>query len=124
MPSFAENAAHLCEILPDVSIAEDETLVSFDVKALYTSVPLQPALDSVREALLRDQSWQMNTSLSAEEVVDLLNLCLQNISFQFCDKFYEMDSGLAMGLPVSPVVANIFYGKSRGKSYRRHADTT
>ena len=48
------------------------------------------------------------TNLTAEEVLDLLSICLKESSFKYRDRFNHMTSGLAMGSPVSPVVANIF----------------
>ena len=43
-------------------------------------------------------------------VIKLLTLCLEDTTFKFRDKFYRMTDGLAMGSPVSPIVANIFMG--------------
>ena len=56
--SFVENSSYLCEILSNVSIEEDEILVSFDVKSLYTSVPVQPPLKSVESLLMAESSWK------------------------------------------------------------------
>ena len=107
-PSFVQDSTHLCEILKDVEIDNDHVLVSFDVKSLYTSVPIDRAMESVRSLLESDQSWKTMTDLTAEEVLDLLSVCLKESSFKYRDRFYHMTSGLAMGSPVSPVVANIF----------------
>ena len=38
--SFVQNSAHLCKILRNVTIGDDKVLVRFDVKSLYTSVPI------------------------------------------------------------------------------------
>ena len=112
IPSFVENSVHLCEILQDVTIDEDEVLVSFDVKSLYTSVPIEPALCSVRTLLENTSIWKgADTTITVDEVIELLSLCLRESGFKFRDQFYEMTSGLAMGSPVSPIVANIFMSK-------------
>ena len=103
-----ENSVHLCEILQDVTIDEDEVLVSFDVKSLYQSVPIEPALCSVRTLLENTSIWKgADTTITVDEVIELLSLCLRESGFKFRDQFYEMSSGLAMGSPVSPIVANI-----------------
>ena len=57
MPSDVENSSHLAEILRKTTIGEDEVLLKFDVKSLFTSVPVQPAIDYVRKILLADPSW-------------------------------------------------------------------
>ena len=108
MRSHAEKSSHLAEILKNTSIEEDEVLVSFDVKSLFTSVPVQPAIECVRKILLADQSWSLQSPISVPVVIKLLTLCLEDTTFKFRDKFYRMTDGLAMGSPVSPIVANIF----------------
>ena len=108
MRSHVENSSHLAEILKNTSIEEDEVLVSFDVKSLFTSVPVQPAIECVRKILLADQSWSLQSPISVPVVIKLLTLCLEDTTFKFRDKFYRMTDGLAMGSPVSPIVANIF----------------
>ena len=70
IPSFVENSVHLCEILQDVTIDEDEVLVSFDVKSLYTSVPIEPALCSVRTLLENTSIWKgADTTITVDEVI-------------------------------------------------------
>ena len=108
MRSHVENSSHLAEILKNTSIEEDEVLVSFDVKSLFTSVPVQPAIECVRKILLADQSWSLQSPISVPVVIKLLTLCLEDTTFKFRDKFYRMTDGLAMGSPVSPSVANMF----------------
>ena len=46
--------------------------------------------------------------MKSEEILHLLEICLRESSFKFRGQFYEMTNGLAMGCPVSPIVANIF----------------
>ena len=82
--------------------------VSFDVKSLYTSVPVQPALKSVESLLMVESSWTKETYLSVQAIPDLLSTCLNNSGFRYRGQFYEMESGLAMGSPMSHLVANIF----------------
>ena len=108
MPSHVENSSHLAEILRKTTIGEDEVLVSFDVKSLFTSVPVQPAINCVRKILLADPSWALQSSMSVSVIIELLTICLEDTSFKFRGKFYRMTDGLAMGSPVSPIVANIF----------------
>ena len=46
------------------------------------------------------------TSLSPERIADLLEMCLRSTYFSFGGNFYEQKEGVAMGSPVSAVVAN------------------
>ena len=102
-----------------MTIRDDEVLVSFDVKSLYTSVPIEPALQAVGTLLENDQSvysWSNGTNLKSEEILHLLEICLRESSFKFRGQFYEMTNGLAMGCPVSPIVANIFMSQLEEKA--------
>ena len=47
------------------------------------------------------------TVLSAEEIFKLLELCLTPTYSTFQNNFYRLSGGVAMGSPVSSVVANI-----------------
>ena len=54
-----------------VQITDDYKLVSFDMKSLFTSIPLQLALQCTETTIL-----QSTDPLPAEDIMDLLNLCL------------------------------------------------
>ena len=56
----------------------------------------------------------------SEEILHLLEICLRESSFKFRGQFYEMTNGLAMGCPVSPIVANIFYVPIGGEGNQCH----
>ena len=43
-----------------------------------------------------------------EAITLLLEFCLKNIYFSFQGQFYEQVKGVAMGSPVSPIVANLY----------------
>jgi len=77
--------------------------VSFDVKSLFTSVPLQLALQCTENAIQQCTVKPLPT----EDIVDLLNLCLTSTYFQYNGKHYKQLHGTAMGSPVSVVVAEI-----------------
>ena len=40
--------------------------------------------------------------------MELVELCLQSMYFEFQGKFYEQSDGAAMGSPLSPVIANVY----------------
>ena len=82
--------------IPSV-IPDDYKLVSFDVKSLFTSIPLQFALQCTETAIRQ----------STENIMDLLNLCLTSTYFQYNGKHYKQLHGTAKGSPVSVAVAEI-----------------
>ena len=87
---------------------EDQILVSFDVVSLFTNVPVDGACNIAKERLVLDNTLHLRTTLSPENIYDLLKLCLTTTCFQWREKFYEQTRGAPMGSPLSPVRANLF----------------
>ena len=85
-------------------IPNDYKLVSFHVKSLFASIPLQLALQYTETAILPSTD---PLPLQTEDIMDLLNLCLTSTYFRYNGKHYKELHGTAMGSPVSVVVAEI-----------------
>ena len=92
------------DAIKTVQIPDDHKLVSFDVKSLFTSIPLQLALDCTATAI---ENSTTKLPLPTDDLMDLLNLCLTSTYFQYNGKHYKQLHGTAMGSPVSVVVAEI-----------------
>ena len=102
------NNQDLLEDLKSLKLEEDECLMSFDVKALFTSVPVQHAIQIIQKLLEEDQDLKQRTSMSVSQIISLLEFCLGSTYFTFKGRFYEQKEGTAMGSPISPVVANLY----------------
>ena len=85
-----------------------ECLSSYDVTSLFTSVPIDPALNIIKDQLEKDGKLNDRTVLSVQDIIELLGFCLHNTYFSFQNKFYEQIEGAAMRSPVSPIVANLY----------------
>ena len=72
------------------------------MKSLFTSIPLQLALQCTETAILESTD---PLPLPTEDIMDLLNLCLT--STQYKDKNYKQLHSTAMGTPVFAIVAEI-----------------
>ena len=117
---FVKDSKCFSEYLRTVYIGKDEELVSFDVSALFTSIPVPTALDVINHLFIehikvpeaRDKygcSFKQNTiGLTKDEVMKLLKLVLENCVFSFQGNFFKQLHGAAMGSPCSSVVANIY----------------
>ena len=92
----------------EVTLLPGESLCSYDVTALFTSVPIDPALKMIKDLLEQDETLQDKTVLSVHNIIELLGFYLYNTSFSFQNKFYEQVEGAAMGSPVSPIVAKLY----------------
>ena len=94
--------------LSSVILDDSEELVSFDVSALFTSVPVQESIRIIKERLTNDTSLQTRTSMSVDQITQLLEYSLTTTYFQYDGEYYQQTEGAAMGSPVSPIVANLF----------------
>ena len=86
-------------------IPNGSKFISFDVSSLFTNVPLGPTLDFLKRKLSNcDHVFPIDVNC----ILDLIELCTQNLYFEFNDIFYEQIFGMAMGNPLSPILANLF----------------
>ena len=118
--SFVKDSKDLMDKLQSIELHNNEELVSFDVSALFTSIPVNQALDVINELIIQhqtnmdfkykvDKAWyEVADHLDREDVMALLKVVLNNCVFSFQGKFYKQLHGAAMGYPCSPVVANIY----------------
>ena len=96
------------EQVKHIKLAPGECLSSYDVSALFTSVPVDPALNIINDLLEKDHTLKERTVMEVSDIILLLEFCLKNTCFSFQDQFYEQIEGAAMGSPVSPIVANLY----------------
>ena len=114
---------------------EEDILVSYDVTALFTNVPLSETIDIlVDKAFTNDwfnQTYDLN--LEKEELTQLLEVATTNQLFQFNGQLYEQTDGVAMGSPLGPLMANVFMCHLEDKLardgmvpslYKRYVDDT
>ena len=101
------NSFDFAKFIASQTVEIDELLVSFDVVSLFTKIPTQLATKVAHQRLQDDTSLSNRTSLTPNEIVSLLELCLDATFFAFCETFYQQIHGTAMGSPVSVVVADL-----------------
>ncbi len=87
--------------IQDLTIADNEVMVSFDVVSLFTSIPQDLACKTIRQLL---ESGNNNMSLTTDEMMTLLEFCLNTV-FTFDGKIYQQIKGTPMGSPISGVIA-------------------
>ena len=105
------NSTHdFVEQVKHINLVPGKCLNSYDVSALFTSVPVDPVLKVIKDLLEKDPTLKERTVLPVEDITLLLEVCLKNTHFSFQDQFYEQIKGVAMGSPVRPIVANLYMG--------------
>ena len=103
-----KNSKEFSEFIRAHTIEEDETMVSFDVKALYTNVFIEDALVIIKELLENDETLSDRTPLSQKNVLDLLEFLPRTTYFIFNGTYCQQTEGVVMGGPPSSIVAKIY----------------
>jgi retron-type reverse transcriptase len=70
-------------------------MVSFDVMSLFTKVPIEDLLSQLSQHF-------------ADDILALFKLVLTSTYFCINDQYFEQTDGVAIGSPLSPVIANFF----------------
>jgi len=99
-----QSTENFIDAIKTEQIPDDYKPVSFVVKSLFTSIPLQLVLQCTETAI---QQSTVKLPLPTEDTMDLLNLCLTSTYFQYNGKQNKELHGTAMGSPVSIVAAEI-----------------
>ena len=107
-PHHITSTQDFVEQARQIKLEPGECLSSYDVSALFTSVPIDPALNIIKDLLDNDTTLKEKTVMEVGNIILLLEFCLKNTYFSFQDQFYEQVEGAAMGSPVSPIVANLY----------------
>ena len=104
-PSHLKNSGDLLNRIKDINI-NGKKIVSFDVKALFTNVPVDGAMAAVKR--VTDNVTDDDLPMPKEDFMKLIHLCVSFNVFQFDGKEYEQVKGLAMGSPLSAVLACLY----------------
>ena len=90
-----KNSMEFVKTLQDIHVQSTDIMVSLDVVSLFTRVPLIDTLALLGRIL-------------DPRTVELFRYVLTSSYFLYNGDFYEQTDGVAMGSPLSPVIANFF----------------
>ena len=99
-PHHIKNTDDFVQQISGIRLQPGECVTSYDVSALFTSVPTESAITIIRNKLELHPDLHNRTSMKIEHIT---SLC-----FQFQGRYFEQLQGAAMGSPISPIVANLF----------------
>ena len=104
------DAFRCAEEIRSLSVKEEDLLVSYDVSALFTNVPLKETINIIVDKALTDDWFNRtyNLNLQRQDLMKLLEVSTSNQLFQFNGQLYEQTDGVAMGSPLGPLMANVF----------------
>ena len=100
-------SVEFCEQMKNVKLEEGDELLSFDVVSLFTSIPVDLAIQVAADVLFNDETLLDRSTIPVDDIVDLLDFCLSTTNFKCNDTYYQQIFGTAMGSPVSAVMANL-----------------
>ena len=121
-PHHITSTQDFVEQARQIKLEPGECLSSYDVSALFTSVPIDPALNIIKDLLDKDTTLKERTVMEVGDIILLFEFCLKNTYFSFQGQIYEQVEGAAMGSPVSPIVANLYmeYSEQKALSTAHH----
>lgn len=93
--SFIKDPNHFINEIKHIKLDQNDILVSFDMKSLYTNIPIGEAMKAIHKII------DPNTA-------KLVEVCLRSTFSSYKDDIYEQTCSVAMGSPLSPIIANLF----------------
>ena len=105
--------------LMEVSLEEDEVIVSLDVKSLYTIVPVLESVDLAADILYKSEELP---PVDKETFKDLMRMAVTNVYFMCDGRWYIQTDGVAMGSSLAVILANIWMKSFEERISRHPAD--
>ena len=102
-----KNSFELIDRISNFKISDNDLMLSFDVVSLFTKIPVHIATSVIFDRLKCDSELKIKCKLNINESVTALDLCLDNTYLCFCKKFYRQIFDVAIGSPISVIVANL-----------------
>ena len=81
-------------------------MVSFDVKLLFTSMPLDRTIDITLQVIFDSQEIQ--TAMTKKELKEMLIVCTKNVHVTFGSKTSFQPDSVAVGSPLGPALTDVF----------------
>jgi hypothetical protein len=106
--SYVRDSYHLKEMLTGIKISERSKLVSFDVKALYPSIPIRKALEIIEHELNNDTDLPNRTKWAIPDIMKLLDISLETYFKTIDGRIFKQTEGTPIGKSISGPIAGIY----------------
>ena len=105
------NSKEFAEEIKKYKLAKDECIISYDISALFTSIPVKSALNIIKKKLEQDKELKHRTSMSINNIMELLEFCLCNTTyFLFQGQYYEQTKGGSYGISCESCSGKFVHG--------------
>ena len=101
-----DNTFKFVEQIKGIDIS-DLKMASFDVRSLFTNIPLKKAIKVCLDRLYRGKI-DIKPHIPEKVLEKLLHLCVCDNTFVFNNTVYQQIDGVAMGSSLGPLLANIY----------------
>uniref|UniRef100_A0A1B0CA35 Putative reverse transcriptase n=1 Tax=Lutzomyia longipalpis TaxID=7200 RepID=A0A1B0CA35_LUTLO len=98
------DSREVAELVKGRVLPEGYRIVSLDVVSLFTNVPVDFALGEIDR---RFSEVEPHTKITKEDFLKLVEFCLTSGYFRYDGEFFLQLDGVAMGSPISPIVADV-----------------
>lgn len=102
--SYIKNTTDFLDKIVGEKVPRNAILASFDVTSLYTNMNINRTIAVVKRIFAKYQ----DKNRPDEILLQLLNYILHNVDFEFGGTYYQMTSGIGMGLSFSVSLANLY----------------
>ncbi len=113
--SYIKDSGHMINILENLTIPPNCSLVTIDVKSLYLNIPHKDGIQAVTNRLYYNNPKSDEIPIPTGTMKDLLNIVLTKNYFEFAGEMYHQVQGTAMGTKMAPAYANIFMAELEEK---------
>jgi hypothetical protein len=91
--------------LKTIELNSDTRICSFDIENMYTNIPRKEVINITNNILENNVEIEASTR---EEIIFIMGIIMKQNYFQFDQQYYEQTEELAMGAPVSAILAEVF----------------
>lgn len=97
------NSRQACEKLKQTNILPDEKFYSFDIVSMFTNIPVERAINSVKK---RQKALGINDE-TLHLIIDIITfVCVKSTEMAFNNSIFKQIRGLRMGSSLSPILAD------------------
>ena len=114
--SILTDSLSLVKILEGKKFHNKCFLFTIDFKSLYTNIPVEDAINSIKQLV-----WEYQDVIpNAEFIVELLEVILKNSLMSFDGEYFQQFFRVIMGTNVALILANIYMAKLKRKKQNKH----
>ena len=102
------NTKNFMQHLKGIKVQQDECIISYDMKALFTSMPTVPAINTIKDKLSKHRDLQQRNIQGNPSYHHPVGVLLEEHIFVFQGRYYEQLEDAAMGSTIFPIVASLY----------------